>query len=243
MKSIALYFINFFRDIKIPFREVTDYRAFTLRKRSSDFKLFAETFYRYFPEDFLSLLKSKSLYFDEESVIIDIGAYNGATTLLFRTHFPHHYIIAIEANKDNFLMLSKNLRGMKRVSLLNFAVDSTHALVTSTDSGQGYWGFQTTGTSQRSPDTIEGRSVKEIIPDKFPGEKRFFIKVDIEGGERFLIADDWNEIVSFEVICIEFHDWLFPKDALTNLFWKALLSLEKEFSLHIRGNNIWIIKL
>jgi FkbM family methyltransferase len=241
-KSVFIYFLNSFRatHFKLIGRNVEC--NFTLRKNSSDLKLFAETFFRYFPDDFYALLKNDSHFYNDNSLILDIGACNGSTSVLFRDFFPAQQIVAVESDPKNFRMLCENTKDLRNISCFNFALDSQHSKVITIDSNQGFWGLQTAQANHESSDTIICKSVRQLIPERFSNLNRFLIKLDIEGGERFLDTRDWDDIASFEVICVEFHDWLFPDLCLSRNFWKALTERNENFSLYIRGNNIWVIK-
>jgi FkbM family methyltransferase len=240
--SSTLYLFNQFFNIRFSFPIGNKRVMFTLRKKSSDKYVFAETFSRYFPNDFLSLLKTDSMIFDLDATILDIGAYNGTTSVLFRKSFPSHPIVAIEASPDNFEMLKLNTKSLEKVKIFNLALDSTHGRVVSKATSQGFWGLQTELASEGNFNSVECISIADILSLLPNSDKRFLVKIDIEGGERFLSEQDWTDIASFEVICIEFHDWLFPKEGLSCDFWAALSANRDTFSIFLSDNNIWVIK-
>ncbi|MDO9000764.1 MAG: FkbM family methyltransferase [Bacteroidota bacterium] len=61
---------------------------------------------------------------DDSSLIIDVGAYNGATSILFSEAFPKKKIIGFEANPKAYENAIKNCINHKNITLHNFAISN-----------------------------------------------------------------------------------------------------------------------
>jgi FkbM family methyltransferase len=62
----------------------------------------------------------------------------------------------------------------------------------------------------------------------------FIIKIDIEGFEADLFADNLEWIDRFPVIFIELHDWMLPKRRNSANFLKAIAARDRDF-IHFQG--------
>ncbi|RDU58623.1 FkbM family methyltransferase [Helicobacter sp. MIT 99-5507] len=110
--------------------------------------------------------------FITNNVILDVGAYNGDSAYIFSLYNPKQ-IISIEADKNNFLALSENIKkfNLKNVLPLNKMIDSIN-------------------------------SIDNIIKDLWGGgsQKIGFIKMDIEGSEMMALNGATNTIINHKPI-------------------------------------------
>ncbi len=115
----------------------------------------------------------------ERSVVIDIGAWIGDTTLYYLYH--HNYVIAIEPTPRFFKYLKINtmLNGAMKAVLLNKAYHAEKKRVGVIENGL---------MSRISGDgNIETVTLKELIENT--NLKEFFLKMDCEGCEYYLLNE------------------------------------------------------
>jgi len=168
-------------------------------------------------------------YLDERvdgNVIIDIGAYNGASAAYFATRYPDSKVYAIEPNPDNYELLEKNTRPYgKQIEIIKAAASpSNHGAYK-----------RPLGTHKRSlglkPDNMlnaympkqsangDGEEVPSISPYEIKTLRASsklgrigILKVDIEGAEKSLFEsseiDPLLQLV--EILLIETHDIYVP---------------------------------
>ena len=58
-------------------------------------------------------------------LIIDCGANIGCSTLYFHKNHPESYIVAVEPEKKNHILLKKNSKCVKKKEIINTAISST----------------------------------------------------------------------------------------------------------------------
>ena len=66
-------------------------------------------------------------------------------------------------------------------------------------------------------------------------------KIDIEGFESDLFADNLDWLDRFAVVAIEPHDWMFPGQGTSLSFQKAMAA--RDFEMVICGQNLIFLRL
>ena len=61
-------------------------------------------------------------------LIIDIGAYDGRSSILFSEKFPKNSIIAFEPNKNSYQLALKNCADYPNIKIYNIALSATTAI-------------------------------------------------------------------------------------------------------------------
>lgn len=169
---------------------------------------------QYFPE---------FIKFNQKSVLVDVGAYDGDTIKNFiRTKKKFKNILAFEPDKQNFERLKKNFINDKRITFFNKALGSGNTLK-KFNSLQNKSKFDKNGNHFVSVVSLDSLN---IIPE--------FIKVDIEGGEKEFILGSKNTIAKYKpqlAICV-YHK---PEDFfyLTDL----ILSINKKYKVYFRHHS------
>jgi FkbM family methyltransferase len=203
---------------KIPF---TNKRVF-IRPAVSDLKRISEYVSGiYFNKNYLhdAVLKSKP------SLLIDIGGNIGLSSLSLLSEFPTlKKIVAIEAEYENWKVLKRNF-DLWSLNFPNVEFIAIHGIASSranaafavsklSDSpditASGTFKF----TPQKSVETevSNSTSVKSVTINslleihKSPNSGSVICKIDIEGGEQFLLSEntEWLSRISF--LTIEVHD-------------------------------------
>jgi FkbM family methyltransferase len=135
-----------------------------------------ETPHQYFPEDLIRL--------DREEAFVDVGAFDGETTLEFfrRTHGLFSVVHVFELDRENCRRTEQNLRqgmsqAMGRVVL--------HPVGLADRTGEVRYSTRLSQSAMASDGDAVGQIVR--LDDALGGRPATFIKMDIEGAERAAI--------------------------------------------------------
>ena len=170
-------------------------------------------------------------------IILDAGANIGASVVYWTLHFPSARIVAIEPDLANFRLLEKNTQGLNTV-LHQAALGNLAGKATLSDPGKGEWGYRTVRGDEGSLDIL---SMSDLLEGHAADNGKYFIaKIDIEGAEADLFASHTEWVDSFDLLIIELHDWLLPRQGTSRNFLKCIAELDRDF-VHI-GENIFSIK-
>ena len=164
-----------------------------LRHNTSDFHVFTEVFIK---NDYAILTQQ---YFGDEQphFIIDVGANIGCATLYLRKFFPEAKYIAVEASKSNFEALERNisLNRCDNVKAINkaFWVNNDMLELGNSFRDGREWAFSTRPledkTTENMPNTlVQGITLAQILSDNEISEVDI-LKIDIEGGEKWILED------------------------------------------------------
>lgn len=179
-------------------------------------------------QDILSFYESCST-----PLIIDTGANIGASSVWFSSTFPRSKIIAIEPQKDNFDLLSKNTENKTNIKTIHGAMASQCGTIKLFDPGHGEWGYR---TNQNGVNPIAEVDTSNLIP---ANSTPFILKMDIEGAEAEVFSKNTETFEEFPLIIIELHDWMLPKQKSSFAFLKWHCTQDRDF-VYI-GENIFSI--
>ena len=202
--------------VKIPF---SSEKAF-LRPTKSDVARVSEFINGiYFTKSYLhdSLLQSKP------KVLIDIGANIGLSSLSLIKEIPTiTKVIAIEAENNNFEILSNNFKiwskkykNIEFESIHGIATSSSNQRMTATSNLSEIYSDNTVSGTFRfvidknincdRPNLAKSIGMTDLL-EKYSKKDGIIMKIDIEGGEEFLFSEnvDWVSLLSF--LTIEIHD-------------------------------------
>ena len=129
--------------------------AFRLRKGTTDRYTFHDVFLR------------DSVLFpgldSEPSFIVDCGAHIGCTSLFFALKYPGCRIVSVEPDRENFDLLSSNLRGFSNVQPINAAVWDHSAHVGIANPGTNPAGFRIEEGDEESSTELRGLTIPEHL--------------------------------------------------------------------------------
>lgn len=163
--------------------------------------------------------------------IIDCGANIGLSAVYFANRFPKAKIIAIEPDRNNFRVLSKNVSYYHNIIPLNKAIWYRPTSIATIDTGHGGWAIQT--KESNSDNSIEGVTIKELLI-KYNFPRIDFLKIDIEGAEQELFSDNYESWLKLTLcIAIELHEFLREGSSLN--FYEAIRLYN--FHFHKIGEN------
>lgn len=169
------------------------------------------------------------------AVIIDCGANIGLTSIFFKNKYPAAKIIAVEPEKNNFEILSKNLCGYTDTVLYNNGIWNKSARLKIEDTGQGNWGFTVHETEENGENTIAAVSIRDIMLANNI-DSIDILKIDIEGSEKELFESGYEFWMQrTKVIIIELHDRM--RKGASQSFFRALAKYN--FETVVKGLNIF----
>lgn len=182
---------------------------FVLRLEKSDIKVFRQVILENEYQALVDIIIEKKVIV---KTIIDCGANIGLTTLFLKKHFPECSIICVEPDKENADLCEENIEANKllNVSVLNKGVWFRPAMLKINRNfrdGES-WSFSLEETLNSNEADTEAISIEDIIiANCF--EYVDILKIDIEGGERYLFkSKEYIQSVLKKVRClvIEIHD-------------------------------------
>ncbi len=182
---------------------------FLIRRSSSDLKVFRTIIIE---EEYKSALSSLPQNGKEKINIIDAGANIGMTSIFFAAHRDNVNIVAIEPDSSNFSMLEQNIKLNKLNNIIPtrcalWTKSSDLKVVDSFRDGEN-WSLSVEEISKPEADSIKGVPLKEIMGLGSMSSVDL-LKIDIEGGERYLFhSDDFLHVLNHSVksLVIEIHD-------------------------------------
>lgn len=150
----------------------------------------------------------RKFYPDKIDYFLDIGACVGAASVFFKSICPRARVIAIEPCVENYNLM-KVAAGTWDVQCCNMALGNGEKLCFDRKSREGHR-FYTAAEKHWWPEDpeyfVESKSLPELFR-QFKIKGRYVIKVDAEGGERFILNDvDCIDIVRNSVqFNLEYH--------------------------------------
>lgn len=170
---------------------------------------------------------------DQHLLIIDGGANIGASAVYFAQHVPRSRVIAVEPERNNFDLLTRNCAGLDVVTV-NGAIASRSGTLFLSDPGESDWGFR---VSERGDVAVEAFSMRALMTAAGPDVAPYICKLDIEGGEAELFSRDVAWMDAFALLIIETHDWMLPGTSNSRTLWRAIA--EHEFDVVPRGEHVF----
>jgi FkbM family methyltransferase len=129
--------------------------------------------------------------------IIDGGGHIGLASVWFALEFPLAEVIALEPERDNFALLSSNVRGLS-VTPIRAALTERFCHIAVTDPGEGTWAYRVTPAAHGN---ILGVPIAEFIDPA----SIFIVKLDIEGSERDVLRTAAAWLPHVPVLIVERH--------------------------------------
>ncbi len=179
----------------------------------------------------------------EKKCIIDAGANIGATSMYFKVRYPDVNIFCIEPDAENFKILEKNLqRFIENGSAILYNSGLTgipnQNLKVHSNFGDGRdWAKSIEVTNEDS--ILKSITINEIIQSNNLSIIDF-LKIDIEGGEIFLLDKntDLNFLKITRCIALEIHDELNIRKQLNELLisMNFILIVDSQTTIGINRN-------
>jgi len=172
-------------------------------------------------------------------LIIDAGANIGASTVWFAVNFPACQIFAIEPERKNFAMLSKNTKDYSNIRLFNAALwDRPSRLSLVYEGGTGWACRVEEGVDHK--EVVRTVTVPELLRSDAK-LKPVIVKVDIEGAETALLRSHTDWVDDVPLVVFEQHDnnweWLGTWQGTGHAFFSVLARRKREYLS--RGENVF----
>ncbi len=199
-----------------------------IRSGSSDGSLFKQIFY---DGEYDLDIQIQPKY------IIDGGGNIGFFAVLMANRYPDATIISIEPDSNNFLLLKKNTAEYKNIIPVQSGIWNKEVSLLVIDQGYGEWGLMVKEVPPGTADSFDAVSIAGLMR-KYNLPHLDIVKLDVEGAEEFIFADNYNEwIPKTKMMIIELHERMKPGSA--DSFWYAIG--QHSFSKKQVGENIIFI--
>jgi FkbM family methyltransferase len=156
--------------------------------------------------------------------ILDGGANVGFAAVYYAELYPDATVVAVEPDRDNFLILEKNTAGYPSITVFEAAIWSSDTQVELEDPGMDQHAFRVGGLSQQT--NAPRRSVAalsiETLADRAHVPGFDLVKLDVEGAEREILLNAGGWLPQSKVLVAELHDRFVP-------------GCSKQFYIAVRG--------
>jgi len=191
---------------------------------------------------------------NKKALIVDCGSNIGSSSSYFSRIFFGSFVVSVEPEINNFLMIKKNFCSPNSV-LINKAIscDNQNYSLNISEDSRGHFinisDLQEENIKINSlfkKEKVEAITVKDILNNHRNDCVPFLIKIDIEGFEQNLFYKNFKWMNDFLIIIIEIHDWMIPNRSISSNFIKALNEICKDEQnnrdLVIIGENLISIR-
>ena len=208
-----------------------------VRRTSSDVPVFSQVFYYKEYKAVVDIIREPSTI----EYIVDAGANVGFTTLFFSKYFPDAKIISIEPEEGNYAMMLKNFQlNDCRAIMLKQALWSKNENLEIDREFRDHreWAIAVKPAGI-GKERVEGITLPELCK-KYQMPRIDILKIDIEGAERFLFADEATAgtfLPMTRYLAMEIHDEYQIKDHILGLLKKFNFSYFPSGELIIAVNE------
>jgi len=213
-----------------------------LRRDQSDFHTVRQTFrdrqYAIHSPDVVDRIQRRYdqiLAEGRTPVIVDAGANIGAASLWFGSLYPRAAIIAIEPEPETAAVLRRNLSERPNMTVLNAAVGARPGHVALSNFGHAQ-GTRTERSEQGCPVV----TIRQAV-DPVPKGELLIVKIDIEGFEDDLFAENLDWVDEAFAVFIEPHDWMVAGRHYSPNFQPRFGQRDRE--LFVIDENLLYVKL
>jgi FkbM family methyltransferase len=167
-----------------------------------------------------------------QPLIIDCGANVGLSAIWFAHAFPKARILAVEPDRENLAMIERNIASLDgRVQPVLGGVwgHSTTLAIANPSSGPAAYHLE--DSAEKNDSAIRAYTMNELI--SLAGTDRVLIaKIDIEGGQTSVFAENTEWVDKTDAILIELDDWQRPWSGSSTAFFRCLSLRNFDYVLH-----------
>lgn len=165
------------------------------RPNTTDAQVLWDTFYRKYHLPPLKL--------GDNPVIVDLGSNVGYTIAHLAFLYPKSKIYGVEMNHENFLVAQKNVENLgSKITLINCAIWYQNGVITY--GGDAAWGYSIMSNKDGNSKQSTARTIDSII-DEYGIQKIDYLKMDIEGAEKFVLQNLKKWIGCVKSMKVEIH--------------------------------------
>jgi len=145
--------------------------------------------------------------------IVDLGANVGYASVWYHTRYPQARIVAVEPDEANVRTAQVNVhladRNDGRIAVVHSAIWHSESYVKITNPTGNAWGFKVHGAAPSERGAFPATTMS-VIMERNGMETVDLVKIDIEGGERFLFSKNTEWLDRVNSVVIELHDRKIP---------------------------------
>ena len=170
------------------------------------------------------------------SLLLDLGGNIGLAAKYFDLIYPGSRIVVIEPSLDNINRAKKEF-SYPNFDFLQVAIGASPGHVKIQNPGLGKNALRVEVNDHGDIPMIDVPSIMKNYDNNYTP---FICKIDIEGFESKLFAEECAWINNFSLIVIEFHDYCFQGEAKSRNFLKQISLFDRDFIQ--LGENTFSIK-
>jgi FkbM family methyltransferase len=166
-------------------------------------------------------------------LIIDCGGNVGLSSLWFAHAFPEARIVVVEPDQRNFAVLTRNLsRVAERVQAVNGGVwgHSGTLHITNPEAGFAAFMLAESAAGELPANAIKAYSIDDLMRAA-QADEIFIVKVDIEGAQEQVFAENTGWVAKTRVLMIELDDWRLPWQGNSLSFFRCTSQLPCDYVL------------
>lgn len=181
--------------IALKVKETKNHKLYC-RPHTTDAQVLWDTFYRKYH---IPPTKLK-----DNAVIMDLGANVGYTMAHFAFLYPNSKIYGVEMDLSNFLLAQRNISTLTNCKLIHAAVWYKNEEISY--SGDQAWGFKIDyeGSTSELKTTVQAKTLDTIFKE-FELDEIDYVKMDIEGAEKYILENSKEWIDKIKTLKIEIH--------------------------------------
>jgi FkbM family methyltransferase len=173
----------------------------------------------------------------EPKLIIDGGANIGCASLFFARKYSRATILAIEPNTENARLCAMNTARYRGVRVIEGALWPRDTPLQLETADFGNAGCRVVETGVRRSSSPQAFTIPALL-EMAGAERVDILKLDIEGAERELFADNADWIARVGILIIELHDRYRPGSSRE--LYRAICERSIPFTQGIQGENVMI---
>jgi len=196
----------------------------------------------------------KSYKEEDFDYIIDIGGNTGTFTLMSHMHFPNAKIFSYEPCVPSYRVMCENLKGFCNLTIINKALGDGRCLYLKVFGKETSTGNQFIEENNGQHKTKSVTLLDIISNNNIDLSKNILLKIDCEGGEKYLLSNEYNDILRrCKHIAMEVHfkcsrnkefdwlpEWLDYKNWIYDVFDKTYNILYHKSNKH-KGYGIYAL--
>jgi FkbM family methyltransferase len=190
--------LNDLKEVSLRVKEAKNNLVFA-RPNTTDAQVLWDTFYRKYHLPPIPLR--------DDAIIVDLGSNVGYTIMHFAFLYPKSHIYGVEMDLNNFELAKKNIGSFEpQCSIIHAAVWSNDGYIKY--DGKGEWGYKVLyDDSQKEMESCQQAPAKTLdtIFTEFNLKIVDYLKMDIEGTEKFVLENPGKWINIVKSMKIEIH--------------------------------------
>mgnify|MGYP006274375805 CR=1 FL=1 len=169
-------------------------------------------------------------------LVLDCGGNIGLAAIWYARLFPKATIVTLEPDPENFALLLRNVAPYPNIHAIQGGIWSTSGSMCIANPESGSAAFRLRHAEPGEKADVEVYSVADICR-RFDIESPFVVKIDIEGGQAALFAENTDWIAGTDLIAIELDDWLMPFQGTSQAFFRAIS--QEPFDYLLGGDTLF----